>query len=156
MPERVCGSKPSIPRTSDFEERDLTPAELRQLISDEISCYQRYEVEMQRRPSLISDGRGPALVGIAPAVPVRTPGARVTESDESAKTTEATMGKARSSANPLASPRPAVGVGESAGSHAKRARSRAPAATSAPAGDEAEADGEGGGASSSLRKRSRR
>lgn len=124
MPERVSGGRPSVPRTADFEERDLTPSELRSLILGEINSYHEVEKSMQRRPSLLSDGRGPSLAGIAPAGPSRVPARRVTESDESARTTEAAGGKAGSSNDTLLSPRPAA-AGGAAGAPAKRSLARA-------------------------------
>lgn len=154
MPERVRGQTPSVPRTSDFEERDLTPSELRHLILEEINSYQRYEVEMQRRPSLVSDGRGPPLVGIAPPVPARTTASRVTESDESARTTEATAGRAGSSANPLLSPTPASAA-DPKEAQSKRARARASTGQSADAAD-ASRDEAGADKTPTEHKRSRR
>lgn len=84
MPELPRGSQPLVPRTSDFEDLNLSPHQLRQLIRDEINSYQRYEVQMSRRPSYISDGRGPSLraLGQGGTIPVPAAASAVGESDE--------------------------------------------------------------------------
>jgi serine/threonine protein kinase len=143
MPELVAGNKPSVPRTVDFEDSDLSPKQLRHLILDEINSYQRYEVEMQRRPSLISDGRGPSLVGIAPQVVPADAGdgpssaGAIGESDESARTTELSLASTRaggSSAPTQASPQPAAPADTLVPS-AKRARTRHATGTDDPRAD---------------------
>mmetsp|Transcript_13137 Transcript_13137/g.30861 ORF Transcript_13137/g.30861 Transcript_13137/m.30861 type:complete len:546 (-) Transcript_13137:224-1861(-) len=145
MPELIVGCRPTVPNTTDFEESDLSPQQLRHLILDEINSYQRYEVEMQRRPSLISDGRGPSLLGIAPAAPV--PPSALGESNESHTTegppTEATLANGGSSSQPLASPQPTAqgAQGEKAGGSSKRQTCASSVDRSEPAQAEKGSDG---------------